>query len=49
MNTDRCYDLTRRGMLRSLIGGSIVLPGVVSQLLADDEAFANAPDPLAPK
>lgn len=36
---------TRRDLLRSLVGGSILLPGIVSNLLADDAA----PDPLAPK
>jgi hypothetical protein len=34
--------VTRRAALRSLIGGSLVLPGILSQLLAAD-------DPLAPK
>lgn len=32
----------RRTLLRSMVGGSLLLPGVVSQLLAAD-------DPLAPK
>jgi Protein of unknown function (DUF1501) len=36
---------TRRAALRSLVGGSILLPGVLSRLLAADEP----PDPLAPK
>ena len=36
---------TRRAALRSLVGGSALLPALVSQLLAEDAA----PDPLAPK
>ena len=35
----------RREVLRSLVGGSILLPGIVSNLLAE----TAAPDPLAPK
>ncbi|HEX7859559.1 MAG TPA: DUF1501 domain-containing protein [Verrucomicrobiae bacterium] len=38
------YLLRRREVLRSLVGGSILLPGILSQLLAD-----TASDPLAPK
>src|SRR5215216_1472806 len=34
----------RRDVLRSLVGGSLLLPGIVSQLLAEDTA-----DPLTPK
>jgi hypothetical protein len=36
---------TRRTALRSLVGGSILLPGILSRLLAADEPA----DPLAPK
>src|SRR5205823_5789348 len=40
-------DCSRRTALRSLLGGSLLLPGVISNLLAAD---ANEPaDPLAPK
>src|SRR5687767_1751836 len=35
----------RREVIRSLVGGSLLLPGIVSELLAEDAA----PDPLAPK
>ena len=35
---------TRRHVLRSLVGGSLLLPGILSELLA-----APADDPLAPK
>ena len=48
--TDRMtFDTSRRGMLRSMIGGSMLLPGIVSQLLAEDAATSNPVDPLAPK
>ena len=36
---------SRRALLRSLVGGSLILPGLVSQLLAESEAA----DPLSPK
>ena len=38
------YHPTRRVALRSMIGGSLLLPGIVSKLLAEDAA-----DPLAPR
>ena len=47
MTSPRNFDPTRRGMLRSLIGGSILLPGLVSQLLAEDAGPSD--DPLAPR
>ncbi|RYD38196.1 MAG: DUF1501 domain-containing protein [Verrucomicrobiaceae bacterium] len=40
------FDSTRRGFLRSMTAGSTLLPGLLSQLLAEDGATA---DPLAPK
>ncbi len=40
--------LNRRVLLHSLVGGSLVLPGILSQLLAADEARRSG-DPLAPK
>ena len=49
MTTNRFDDPSRRGVLRSMIGGSILLPGVVSQLLAEEAARSNLSDPLAPK
>ncbi len=49
MKTNPIYDLSRRGVLRSMIGGSLLLPGVVSQLLAEDTAEPAPVDPLAPK
>ena len=42
---------TRRGMIRSMVGGSILLPGILSELLAQesDQAAADPSDPLAIK
>jgi hypothetical protein len=40
----------RRTVLRSLVGGSLLLPGIVSHLLAEDAGSSSvAQDPLAPK
>ena len=39
----------RRGFLRSLVGGSALLPGLVSQLMAEDTSSGSASDQLAPK
>ena len=39
---------SRRTLIRSLVGGSLLLPGIVSELLANPAAPAAA-DPLAPK
>jgi hypothetical protein len=41
--------LPRRQMLRSFVAGSLLMPGIVSQLLADDALPKNNSDPLAPK
>src|SRR5262245_58231386 len=54
MRTRPIFDPSRRGVLRSLVGGSVLLPGIVSQLLAEDAAPAPPVnpllvDPLAPK
>jgi hypothetical protein len=43
MSTPRLF--RRREVIRSLVGSSLLLPGLVSNLLAEDAA----PDPLAPK
>jgi hypothetical protein len=40
---------TRRDMLRSFVGGSILLPGLLHELLAEDAARTSSPDPLAPR
>ena len=46
MKLNSVYDPARRGVLRSMIGGSLLLPGIASQLLAEELRSA---DPLAPK
>jgi len=41
---------TRRSVIRSLVGGSLLLPGILSELLAEDRPAPPADaDPLAPK
>lgn len=42
-------NLTRRGIVRSMVGGSILLPGLVSELLANESGASGATDPLAPQ
>jgi Protein of unknown function (DUF1501) len=42
------FGVTRRQMVRSLVSGSILLPGILSQLLAQS-ARADETNPLAPK
>jgi hypothetical protein len=50
MMTPSSRGYTRRGLIRSLVGGSLLMPGILSQLLADDVAPPQAsPDPLTPK
>lgn len=41
--------LNRRSMIRSLVGGSLLLPGILSELLAQDRPSTADADPLAPK
>src|SRR5262245_40504018 len=40
--------VNRRDAIRSLVGGSLMLPGILGRLLAD-EAKSDPSDPLAPK
>ena len=40
--------MRRRALLQSLVGSSILLPGIISNLLAEDSG-GNAADPLAPR
>ncbi len=49
MNPLSPFDSCRRGFMRSMVGGSILFPGLVSQLLAEDQAQTDSGDPLAPK
>ncbi len=39
---------SRRQALRSLVGGSMLLPGIIADILADDSR-SHLPDPLAPR
>lgn len=39
----------RRGMMRSMIAGSLLMPGLLSQLMAEDASSSSSQDPLAPK
>jgi hypothetical protein len=48
MNHSNC-GCTRRQAIRSLLGGSLLLPGIVSELLAADQVRASGTDPLAPQ
>lgn len=49
MSIDSHPLLPRRHMLRSFVAGSLLMPGIVSQLLADDGLPKDNSDPLAPK
>ncbi len=42
----KTFDATRRGVLRSMIAGSMLLPALATQLMAEE---ASVGDPLAPK
>ncbi len=48
MNPRSLHLPARRGFLRSLVGGSTLFPGLVSELLAEDARRGAAIDPLAP-
>ncbi len=49
MTSNANFELSRRCVLRSLIGGSMLLPGILSQLLAEDTSSSLSADPLAAK
>nr|AEI30443.1 secreted protein containing DUF1501 [uncultured microorganism] len=49
MKRTPAFDPSRRGFLRSLVGGSLLYPGLVSSLLADEAARQAPDDPLAPR
>jgi hypothetical protein len=49
MNPNTAFDPPRRGFLRSLVSGSLLFPGLLSQMLAEESARAGAADPLLPK
>lgn len=46
---DLPYAPTRRGMIRSMVAGSILFPGLVSELLAQESPQPKDADPLAPR
>src|SRR5262245_36530651 len=44
------HGVSRRGLIRSLVGGSLLMPGILAHLLtADGAETAAVTDPLAPK
>ena len=47
MKSDRC-SCSRRSVVQSLVGGSLLLPGIISELLAADTTSPDV-NPLAPK
>jgi Protein of unknown function (DUF1501) len=49
MKTQRQPSLPRRAILQTLAGGSLLMPSLLSQLLADQSTPTDAADPLAPK
>lgn len=50
MNRTCRWDASRRGFLRSAVGGSLILPGLMSELLAAEEAGGGvAGDSLEPR
>jgi Protein of unknown function (DUF1501) len=40
---------SRRGFIQSAVAGSMLMPGLLSQLMAEDDGSAVGADPLAPK
>lgn len=40
---------SRRDLLRSFVGGSLLMPGLLHELLAEDAARSTTADPLAPR
>jgi hypothetical protein len=44
-----CCQFRRRHFIKSLVGGSLVLPGIIADLLAKDAATTTSENPLAPK
>ncbi len=49
MKTYPAFAPSRRGFLRSLVGGSAMFPGLVAELLAQDGGASAAMDPLLPR
>jgi hypothetical protein len=49
MTPNSPFDFSRRGFIRSLAGASVLLPGLVSHLMAEDDANNVGANPLAPR
>ena len=49
MNGNFTRKTSRRAMIQSLAGASMLLPGMMHEMLAAEAAPATGPDPLAPK
>ena len=49
MKPTPAFDPCRRGFLRSMVGGSLLFPGLVSELLAGEGEVSSALDPLLPR
>lgn len=47
MNT--AFSPTRRGFLRSMVGGSTLFPALISRLLAEEDLRSGTVDPLTPR
>ncbi|GAC1474700.1 MAG: DUF1501 domain-containing protein [Isosphaeraceae bacterium] len=45
----RLFPTSRRGMIRSMVGGSLLLPGILSELLAAESSRGGDVNPLAPR
>ncbi|HUR44378.1 MAG TPA: DUF1501 domain-containing protein [Candidatus Saccharimonadales bacterium] len=48
MKSHSVFDSSRRGFIRSLVAGSSLFPGLLAQLLAEDDGQSPRVDPLAP-
>jgi Protein of unknown function (DUF1501) len=49
MNPHASSPFSRRHFIRSMVGSSVLFPGVLSQLLAEDAGRLSSTDPLAPR
>ena len=49
MNPHASSPFSRRHFIRSMVGSSVLFPGVLSQLLAEDAGRSGSTDPLAPR
>jgi len=49
MKNDFTSPFTRRNFIRSMVGSSVLFPGLLSQLLAEEAARSGSTDPLLPR